>query len=126
MEESFRPKSWLGIIKGSKVHIDFSLPDHFNQSFEQLLRQINLIEQKLSYQSSNPMGKSINRSLLYELINRTLEQNDVLLKLADRLVQQQEEQRHSFDTNHIIKTVLTMILLWLFMIYCQHEFFHIF
>jgi hypothetical protein len=51
MEESFHPKSWLGIIKGSNVHIDFSSPDNFDESFEQLIRQITFIERKLSLQS---------------------------------------------------------------------------
>jgi hypothetical protein len=51
MEKAFRPTSWLGIIKGSNVHIDFSSPNEFNQSFEQLIRQINFIEKKLSFQS---------------------------------------------------------------------------
>ncbi len=81
MEESFHPKSWLGIIiklfiyysnqilykiyrifrniiqrnigiiiKGSNVHIDFSCPNDFDESFEQLIRQITFVERKLSLQ----------------------------------------------------------------------------
>ncbi|CAF1484877.1 unnamed protein product [Adineta steineri] len=42
--EKFQPKSWLGIIKGSNVHIDFSSQDDFDESFEQLIRQITFIE----------------------------------------------------------------------------------
>ncbi|CAF1357511.1 unnamed protein product [Adineta steineri] len=44
MEEKFQPKSWLGIIKGSNVHIGFSSQDDFDESFEQLIRQITFIE----------------------------------------------------------------------------------
>ncbi|CAF2680200.1 unnamed protein product [Rotaria sp. Silwood2] len=46
MENEFRPKSWLG----SNFHIDFSLPNDFDQSFERLIRQITYIEKQLSLQ----------------------------------------------------------------------------
>lgn len=47
MEKDFQAESWLGILKGSNVHIDFSSLDEFDQSFNELLRQINYIEKKL-------------------------------------------------------------------------------
>jgi len=50
MEKSFRAESWLGIIKGSNFHIDFSSPEDFTQSFEELIRQITYVEKKLSLQ----------------------------------------------------------------------------
>jgi hypothetical protein len=50
MEASFRAESWLGIIKGSNVHIDFSVPEDFNNSFDQLINQITHVEKKLSLQ----------------------------------------------------------------------------
>jgi hypothetical protein len=50
MEKSFRAQSWLGIIKGSNVHIDFSTPEDFNLSFDELIRQITYVERKLSLQ----------------------------------------------------------------------------
>lgn len=50
MEASFRAESWLGIIKGSNYHIDFSSTENFNQSFVELIRQITLVERKLSLQ----------------------------------------------------------------------------
>ena len=50
MEKSFRAQSWLGIIKGSNYHIDFSSSEDFNQSFEELVRQITHVENKLSLQ----------------------------------------------------------------------------
>ncbi|CAF4329879.1 unnamed protein product, partial [Adineta steineri] len=40
----------LGIIKGSNVHVDFSSQDDFDESFEQLIRQITFIEKQLSIQ----------------------------------------------------------------------------
>jgi hypothetical protein len=50
MEKSFRAQSWLGIIKGSNFHIDFSSSEDFQQSFDELIRQITYIEKKLSLQ----------------------------------------------------------------------------
>jgi len=50
MEASFRAESWLGIIKGANVHIDFSSPDEFDESFEKLINQITHVERKLSLQ----------------------------------------------------------------------------
>lgn len=123
MEEAFRPQSWLGIIKGSNIHIDFSSLNDFNQSFEQLIRQINFIEKNyLSFQfiEHNP---SIHRSLLNEeefflkqLIHRTLEQNEFLLKLIDQLIKQRD-RRQNFDINNIIKSLLTVAFLCLLILY---------
>lgn len=50
MEKSFRAQSWLGIIKGSNVHIDFSEAENFKRSFEELIREITFVEGKLSLQ----------------------------------------------------------------------------
>jgi len=50
MEKSFRAQSWLGIIKGANVHIDFSSPEEFDESFEKLINQITHVERKLSLQ----------------------------------------------------------------------------
>lgn len=59
MESEFRAQSWLGIIKGANVHVDFSSPDLFDASFTELIRQITYVERKLSLQP---------RSLLIDLI----------------------------------------------------------
>ncbi len=50
MEKSFRAQSWLGIIKGSNYHIDFSSPPDFKESIDELVRQITCVENKLSLQ----------------------------------------------------------------------------
>ena len=50
MESEFRPQSWLGIIKGANVHVDFSSPNQFDESFAELIRQITYVERKLSLQ----------------------------------------------------------------------------
>ena len=50
MEKSFRAQSWLGIIKGSNYHIDFSSPENFDESLDELVRQITHVEKKLSMQ----------------------------------------------------------------------------
>ena len=48
MEKDFRAQSWLGIIKGANVHVDFSCPENFDSSFNDLIRQIDYIERQLS------------------------------------------------------------------------------
>lgn len=48
MEKDFRAQSWLGIIKGANVHVDFSNPDAFDSSFNELIRQIDFVERRLS------------------------------------------------------------------------------
>ena len=39
-----------GLIKGANVHIDFSEPENFKESFNELIRQITHVEKKLSLQ----------------------------------------------------------------------------
>jgi hypothetical protein len=70
MEEEFHPKGWLGIIKGSNLHIDFSSPDNFDQSFEQLIRQINFIEQKLALQPRKFYSNNLHRPYIHVNSNR--------------------------------------------------------
>ncbi|CAF1500579.1 unnamed protein product [Rotaria sp. Silwood1] len=48
MEKSFQTESWLGSIKGSNFHIDFSSHDNFDRSFDELIRQITYVEKRLS------------------------------------------------------------------------------
>ncbi|CAF3657426.1 unnamed protein product [Rotaria sordida] len=204
MEQSFRAQSWLGIIKGSNVHIDFSSSEDFDQSFEELIRQITYVEKKLSLQPRrtpapssmvNPMKlvsmstshataathtndvnsrrfddiireykQSIKKKrhqltrlkrnelsdlivklrqelftetsqvltdsdrsdeedekqhndnhLLEQLLGRTLDQNDLLLRLVDRLTTPQPTQQnntHNLDINAIFKVILAIMLLW--------------
>lgn len=50
MEKSFRAESWLGIIKGSSLHVDFSIPDQFDEAFQELIRLITVIEKQLRLQ----------------------------------------------------------------------------
>ncbi|CAF2231481.1 unnamed protein product [Rotaria magnacalcarata] len=47
MEKSFRAGSWLGIIKGSSLHVDFSSNAEFNGSSNELIRLITNIEKQL-------------------------------------------------------------------------------
>ena len=65
MEQSFRAESWLGIIKGANMHIDFSDPNEFQQSFEELIRQITYVERKLSLQPRKILSfeRTISRTL---------------------------------------------------------------
>ena len=59
MEKSFRAQSWLGIIKGSNMHVDFSSVDDFPQAFDELIRQITHVERKLSLQPRKNLPSSI-------------------------------------------------------------------
>lgn len=48
MEKDFRAQSWLGIIKGANMHVDFSSTENFDTSFDELIRQIDFVERQLS------------------------------------------------------------------------------
>ncbi|CAF4354286.1 unnamed protein product [Rotaria socialis] len=50
VEKSFRAESWLGIIKGSSLHVDFSVHEKFKESFKELIRLISQIEKQLCVQ----------------------------------------------------------------------------
>ncbi|CAM4787701.1 unnamed protein product [Rotaria magnacalcarata] len=50
MEKSFRAESWLGVIKGSSLHVDFSVHEKFEESFKELIRLISQIEKQLCVQ----------------------------------------------------------------------------
>jgi hypothetical protein len=229
MESSFRAESWLGIIKGSNFHIDFSSPDNFNQAFEELIRQITHVEKRLSLQprkiyhqkkpiSNFPIGrtpapspmvnpmklaatsppqtttstftndvnsrrfdaiireykKSIKKKrpnlnklqrnelsdliiklrqelftetsqvlsdsersdeedekqnntddqFLQQLLTRSLDQNELLLRLVDRLTTPQpveQNNSHNIDLDAIIKVILAIMLLYTLNILCQKE-----
>jgi hypothetical protein len=51
MEEGFRPRGGLGIIKCDLLHIEFFHEDKFDESFERLIAEINFIEKKLGIKS---------------------------------------------------------------------------
>ncbi|CAF0976644.1 unnamed protein product [Rotaria sordida] len=209
MEEAFRPKSWLGIIIGlfiyysSNFHIDFSSSNNFDQSFEQLIRQITYIEKQISLQPRRTLASNsminptiatsssiptttitdninsykfdsiiheykriinktnyhlneLNRNELFELIikirqelfhettkilldnkqsneqdykeflqqfiNRTLKQNELLLKLINNLTRQQsieQHRRNNFNVDSIFKLVFGIILLWTLVLFYQ-------
>jgi len=214
MEKSFRAQSWLGIIKGSNFHIDFSSPEDFNQSFEELIRQITYIENQLSLQPRrtpapgpmiNPMKlvatspsqivtstftndvnsrrfdtiirdykHSINKKrphlsklernefsdlymklrqelftetsqvfsdsdrsdeedekqnitdeqYLQQLLSRSLDQNELLLRIVDRLTTPQPAEQnnsHSLNLDAIIKVIIAIMLLYTLHILCQKE-----
>jgi CRISPR/Cas system CSM-associated protein Csm4 (group 5 of RAMP superfamily) len=44
MEETFRPRGDLGIIKSDLKHIEFFDEDKFEENFEELTSEINAIE----------------------------------------------------------------------------------
>ncbi|CAF2153650.1 unnamed protein product [Rotaria magnacalcarata] len=50
MEKSFRAESWRGVIKGSSLHVDFSVHEKFEESFKELIRLISQIEKQLCVQ----------------------------------------------------------------------------
>ncbi|CAF1593995.1 unnamed protein product [Adineta ricciae] len=216
MEKSFRAQSWLGIIKGSNFHIDFSSPEDFDESFDELVRQITHVEKKLSMQPRrtpapgtmvNPMklaatssgpaavaaasisandvnsrrfdaiireykhaikkkSHQLNRlkrneladlvsklrqelftettqvltdsersddedekqrnddHLLQQLLSRSLDQNEFLLRLVDRLtIPQPMEQTNlqNLNMDGIFKVILAIMVLWALNILCQKE-----
>ncbi len=47
MEPSYKPHGWLGIIIRDQLYIDFSSPDNFDASFEELVAEIQAIEDRL-------------------------------------------------------------------------------
>ena len=40
LQHRYDPDGWLGIIKGTKLHFDFSVEDKFEASLQGLLREI--------------------------------------------------------------------------------------
>ncbi|CAF4732822.1 unnamed protein product [Rotaria socialis] len=213
MEKSFRAQSWLGIIKGSNYHIDFSELEDFDKSFGELIRQITHVERKLSVQPRrtpapssmvNPMrsaamsathanisssAQNVNSrrfdaiireykqsikkkrgqltrlkknelsdlisklrqelftetsqvltdsdrsdeeddkqnndsQLLEHLLTRSLDQNEVLLRLVDRLTTTQPTEQtniQNLDMNGIVKVILAIMLLWTLNLLCHKE-----
>ncbi|CAF0809847.1 unnamed protein product [Adineta ricciae] len=215
MEKSFRAQSWLGIIKGSNFHIDFSSPEDFDESFNELVRQITHVEKKLSMQPRrtpapgsmvNPMkfaatssgpaataasisandvnsrrfdaiireykhaikkkSHQLNRlkrneladlisklrqelfiettqvltdsersdeedekqhnddHLLQQLLSRSLDQNEFLLRLVDRLTTPQPMEQtnlQNLNMDGIFKVILAIMVLWALNILCQKE-----
>lgn len=56
MQSGYKPLGWLGIINGSKYHIDFSaLP--FDEAFNLLLREIEAVRVSLGAEAHVQNGK---------------------------------------------------------------------
>ena len=65
-----------------------------------------------------------NDQFLQELLRRSLDQNQVLLNLVDRLTTPQPMEphsQHSLDLNGIIKVVFAIMLLWTLSVLYQKE-----
>ncbi len=57
MQSGYKPLGWLGIINGSKFHIDFSqLP--FEEAFNLLVREIEAVRISLGADINDRAGKS--------------------------------------------------------------------
>lgn len=46
LESSYEPKGWLGIIIRDQLFIDFSISDHFDVAFEELIAEIQAIDER--------------------------------------------------------------------------------
>jgi len=65
-----------------------------------------------------------DQQFMQQLLNRSLEQNDLLLTLVDRLTTPQPmENNHSrnLDMDGIIKVILAVMLLWTLSVLCQKK-----
>jgi hypothetical protein len=59
MQTGYKPLGWLGIINGSKLHIDFSqLP--FEEAFTLLVREIEAVRISLGVDDNDQTGNSTN------------------------------------------------------------------
>ncbi|CAF1375035.1 unnamed protein product, partial [Rotaria sordida] len=47
LEAGYQPRSWLGVIIGDQLYIDFSPPNNFATAFEELIAEIKAIENRL-------------------------------------------------------------------------------
>jgi hypothetical protein len=57
MQSGYKPLGWLGIINGSKLHIDFcQLP--FEEAFNLLVREIEAVRISLGADINDRAGKS--------------------------------------------------------------------
>ncbi|CAF1219607.1 unnamed protein product, partial [Didymodactylos carnosus] len=75
MQENFRCESWLGIIKGSQLHIDFAtLP--FNDAFQLLINEIKHIES----QTPNEIYSRVRPSQYERQDSATLSNFDKIIK----------------------------------------------
>jgi hypothetical protein len=44
LQESYKPDGWLGSIATTRLYIDFSPPNDFEKSFEELIKEIEYIK----------------------------------------------------------------------------------
>jgi hypothetical protein len=71
----------------------------------------------------NDMSKS-NARVVEDLLHRSLDQNQILLRLVDRLTTHQLAERngnYQLDINGIVKVIIAIMLLWTLNILCQKE-----
>jgi hypothetical protein len=62
MQSGYKAAGWLGIINGSKLHIDFSkLP--FDEAFNLLLREIEAVRASLGADEINRTNSKYNHTL---------------------------------------------------------------
>jgi hypothetical protein len=56
MQSGYKPSGWLGIINGSKLHIDFSKLS-FDEAFQLLVREIEAVRISLGIDDNDQTGK---------------------------------------------------------------------
>ena len=83
-----------------------------------------LTEEERSDEEDNKQIMNTDDQLLQHLLTRSLDQNDVLLRLVDRLTTPQPVESNSsrnLDLDGIIKVILAIMLLYTLNILCQKE-----
>jgi hypothetical protein len=59
VQEAYKPDGWLGILISDRLYIDFTRPHDFENSFEQLINEIESIR--------TPSQTYVSKSFAYKL-----------------------------------------------------------
>ncbi|CAF3982670.1 unnamed protein product [Rotaria magnacalcarata] len=98
MEEPFPLEDWLQFLVGSNVWIDFSKADEFNDSFEQLIKEITVIEDKLAtYPRETPSNTPMINPSNAITLNPTMATFDTFLGNLKTWVQQNHYDLKQFN-----------------------------
>lgn len=106
MQLDYKPVGWLGIINGSKLHIDFvQLP--FDEAFSLLLREVEAVRNSLGIDGNDPPSKescvflSISFYFLLHLGSPSIHNNHAITTVSNSWYNNQNV--HEWNNHDVIE-----------------------
>ncbi|UJR20570.1 hypothetical protein I4U23_023696 [Adineta vaga] len=106
MEDPYTPDSWLALLLGANIRIDFSNNDKFDESFKDLIKQISFIEEELA---TNPRESAPPTPTIVISPNSTIETFDTILHNFKTWVEDNRDNLKRFNRKQSARLINELI-----------------